>query len=133
MSSGCSRLRLLRVLAKDPSQRYADADELIAALEYERQALPALHGATAADGHAIHPAPAAAAAAAVAYAGAGSLLLATPGTESKMTQSVRDGIPTQSVGTSTMPVLGNRASTTTRVTRGLALSSAPSSAHRANG
>jgi eukaryotic-like serine/threonine-protein kinase len=71
---------VLRVLAKDPSQRYADADELIAALEYERQALPALHGATAADGHAIHPAPAAAAAAAVAYAGAGSLLLATPGT-----------------------------------------------------
>jgi beta-lactam-binding protein with PASTA domain/predicted Ser/Thr protein kinase len=72
---------VLRVLAKDPSQRYADADELIAALEYERQSLPALHGAAAAsgaDGHAIHPVPAAAAAA--AYAGAGSLLLAAPGT-----------------------------------------------------
>src|SRR5580704_17185319 len=74
---------VLRVLAKDPAQRYADADELIAALEYERQALPAPHAdatGAAADGHAIRSAPAAAATAAAAYAGAGSLLLAAPGT-----------------------------------------------------
>ncbi len=33
---------VLRALAKDPAQRYADADEFIAALARERQALPAL-------------------------------------------------------------------------------------------
>jgi eukaryotic-like serine/threonine-protein kinase len=67
---------VLRALAKDPAQRYADADELIAALEEERRRLPALSEATAAtviDGHPQH-----------AYAPpprgrAGSLLLAQPG------------------------------------------------------
>src|ERR1700710_3057359 len=39
---------VLRALAKDPAQRYADADEFIAALQRERQALPAPTGATAA-------------------------------------------------------------------------------------
>jgi beta-lactam-binding protein with PASTA domain/predicted Ser/Thr protein kinase len=49
---------VLRALAKDPAQRYADADELIAALEHERQALPAL-SATAAtpDGYARQGVP----------------------------------------------------------------------------
>ncbi|HTU79446.1 MAG TPA: Stk1 family PASTA domain-containing Ser/Thr kinase [Solirubrobacteraceae bacterium] len=67
---------VLRALAKDPAERYASADELIAALEAERRTLPALSGATAAtvaDGyprHAHTPPPA---------AGAGSLLLAQPG------------------------------------------------------
>src|ERR1700734_701386 len=32
---------VLRAMAKDPAQRYADADEFIAALQRERQALPA--------------------------------------------------------------------------------------------
>jgi serine/threonine-protein kinase len=45
---------VLRALAKDPAERYADADQLIAALQHERDALPALAGAPA-------PAPAAAA------------------------------------------------------------------------
>jgi serine/threonine-protein kinase len=36
---------VLRALAKDPAQRYADADEFIAALQRERQALPASAGA----------------------------------------------------------------------------------------
>jgi eukaryotic-like serine/threonine-protein kinase len=36
---------VLRALAKDPSARYADADELIAALERERATLPAFSGA----------------------------------------------------------------------------------------
>jgi beta-lactam-binding protein with PASTA domain/predicted Ser/Thr protein kinase len=36
---------VLRALAKDPAQRYADADELTAALQHERDALPALAGA----------------------------------------------------------------------------------------
>ncbi|MGO9321987.1 MAG: Stk1 family PASTA domain-containing Ser/Thr kinase [Solirubrobacteraceae bacterium] len=73
---------VLRALAKDPAHRYANADELIAALEHERQLLPALSGATATaaaipDGHVHHaqqpppPSP---------RAGAGSLLLAQPGT-----------------------------------------------------
>ena len=39
---------VLRALAKDPAQRYADADEFIAALQRERQALPSPTGATAA-------------------------------------------------------------------------------------
>ncbi|HSZ06802.1 MAG TPA: Stk1 family PASTA domain-containing Ser/Thr kinase [Solirubrobacteraceae bacterium] len=38
---------VLRALAKDPAQRYADADELIAALERERAALPTFSGAPA--------------------------------------------------------------------------------------
>jgi serine/threonine-protein kinase len=69
---------VLRALAKDPAQRYASADELIVALERERQALPALSGASATivgDGHVQHapqpPAP---------RVGAGSLLLAEPDT-----------------------------------------------------
>jgi eukaryotic-like serine/threonine-protein kinase len=36
---------VLRALAKDPAHRYADADELIAALAREREALPAFSGA----------------------------------------------------------------------------------------
>ena len=45
---------VLRALAKDPAQRYADADELIAALQREREALPALAGAPAATAHEAH-------------------------------------------------------------------------------
>ncbi len=65
---------VLRALAKDPAHRYANADELIAALEHERQLLPALSGASTSvlpDAHAHHDPP---------RAGAGSLLLAHPGT-----------------------------------------------------
>jgi eukaryotic-like serine/threonine-protein kinase len=36
---------VLRALAKDPAQRYTDADEFIAALQREREALPASSGA----------------------------------------------------------------------------------------
>jgi eukaryotic-like serine/threonine-protein kinase len=62
---------VLRALAKDPAQRYADADELIAALEYEREALPALSGAVAApEGQLQQPEPA------PVYAATGSMLLA---------------------------------------------------------
>ncbi len=71
---------VLRALAKDPAQRYPDADALIAALEVERQALPALSGAAAVvavpDGAVHHALPPA------ARAGAGSLLLAQEGTGS---------------------------------------------------
>ncbi len=70
---------VLRALAKDPAQRYANADELIAALEHERQLLPALSGASAVAGaggvatdHVHHAQP--------PRGGAGSLLLADPGT-----------------------------------------------------
>ncbi len=69
---------VLRMLAKDPAQRYASADELIAALEHERQLLPALSAAatgTIPDArvhHAPQPLP--------PRAGAGSMLLAAPGT-----------------------------------------------------
>ncbi len=62
---------VLRSLAKDPAQRYADADELIAALGREREALPAyaVPGALApADGYVEHAQPQAPA--------TGSLLLA---------------------------------------------------------
>jgi len=45
---------VLRALAKDPAQRYADADELIAALQHERDALPSLAGAPAAGAHDAH-------------------------------------------------------------------------------
>jgi beta-lactam-binding protein with PASTA domain len=72
---------VLRALAKDPAQRYADADELIVALEAARGLLPAsgaaAAGAAAADGaaygqpHQAHAPP---------RAGAGSLLLAQHGT-----------------------------------------------------
>jgi|HubBroStandDraft_5_1064220.scaffolds.fasta_scaffold13949_3 beta-lactam-binding protein with PASTA domain/predicted Ser/Thr protein kinase len=62
---------VLRALAKDPAQRYADADELIAALQRERDALPALSGAPAA---AVYHAPAP-----VTAMGTGSLLLAPAG------------------------------------------------------
>jgi beta-lactam-binding protein with PASTA domain/predicted Ser/Thr protein kinase len=68
---------VLRALAKDPAQRYASADELIAALEHERQLLPAAApaGAGRAPEHAHHaaqpPPP---------RVGAGSMLLAQPGT-----------------------------------------------------
>jgi eukaryotic-like serine/threonine-protein kinase len=68
---------VLRALAKDPAQRYPDADALIAALEHERRALPALSGATAVavpDGH-VHHAPQP-----PQRIGAGSLLLAPPDT-----------------------------------------------------
>jgi beta-lactam-binding protein with PASTA domain/predicted Ser/Thr protein kinase len=38
---------VLRALAKDPADRYADADELIAALQHERELLPAYSNAAA--------------------------------------------------------------------------------------
>jgi eukaryotic-like serine/threonine-protein kinase len=50
---------VLRALAKDPAARYADADELIAALQRERETLPAYTGApamSAVDGQ-VHHAP----------------------------------------------------------------------------
>jgi beta-lactam-binding protein with PASTA domain/predicted Ser/Thr protein kinase len=50
---------VLRALAKDPAARYADADELIAALQREREALPVYTGApamSAVDGQ-VHHAP----------------------------------------------------------------------------
>ena len=66
---------VLRALAKDPAHRYANADELIAALEHERQLLPALSAASAgAATDQVHHAPP------PPRAGAGSLLLAQPGT-----------------------------------------------------
>jgi serine/threonine-protein kinase len=63
---------VLRALAKAPAARYADADELIAALQRERDALPAFTGATAMTAvegqvHHVEPQP---------PAPAGSLLLA---------------------------------------------------------
>ena len=60
---------VLRALAKDPAQRYASADELIATLEAERQALPALT-AVAAPVQAHHGPP--------PRGGTGSLLLVQP-------------------------------------------------------
>jgi beta-lactam-binding protein with PASTA domain len=67
---------VLRALAKDPAERYADADELIAALQREREALPAFSGApatAAVDGHVHHAQPP------PPHSGTGSLLLAPPG------------------------------------------------------
>ncbi|HEX5852997.1 MAG TPA: PASTA domain-containing protein, partial [Solirubrobacteraceae bacterium] len=67
---------VLRALAKDPAARYADADELIAALQRERDALPAFadtDAATAVEGHVHHVQPHPAAPA------TGSLLLAPAG------------------------------------------------------
>jgi eukaryotic-like serine/threonine-protein kinase len=52
---------VLRALAKDPAARYADAEELIVALEHERQALAAHPVASAVavpDGHVHEPRPA---------------------------------------------------------------------------
>src|SRR5258707_11738541 len=65
---------VLRALAKDPAQRYADAGELIAALEQERQALPAYSGAAVAA--AAHGGGGAGRPPTGAYGGARSLLLA---------------------------------------------------------
>ncbi|HXN38024.1 MAG TPA: Stk1 family PASTA domain-containing Ser/Thr kinase [Solirubrobacteraceae bacterium] len=51
---------VLRALAKDPAARYADAEELIVALEHERSALgayTAAHAVVVPDGH-VHHAPA---------------------------------------------------------------------------
>jgi eukaryotic-like serine/threonine-protein kinase len=65
---------VLRALAKDPVQRYADADELIAALEAVRGTLPASAGAPSGaygQTHQGHAPP---------RAGAGSLLAAQHGT-----------------------------------------------------
>ena len=45
---------VLRALAKDPAERYADADELIAALQHERAALPAYTGAAVTSAYAGH-------------------------------------------------------------------------------
>src|ERR1700677_396317 len=68
---------VLRAMAKDPAERYATADELIAALQHEREALPAHAGAAAAP---VYHAPAPAAAPApLASAGSGALLLAPAG------------------------------------------------------
>jgi eukaryotic-like serine/threonine-protein kinase len=69
---------VLRALAKDPTQRYADADELIAALQQEREALPAFSGAGAVavpDGHVYHAQPM------PLHPATGSLLLAPAGAE----------------------------------------------------
>jgi eukaryotic-like serine/threonine-protein kinase len=50
---------VLRALAKDPAERYADADELIAALQHERDALPAFAAAPKSVGeHHVYHAPA---------------------------------------------------------------------------
>jgi serine/threonine-protein kinase len=68
---------VLRALAKEPTERYMDSDELIAALEREREALPAYSqaGAIAApDGYVHHAAPP------PVHASTGSMLLAPPGT-----------------------------------------------------
>jgi serine/threonine protein kinase/beta-lactam-binding protein with PASTA domain len=65
---------VLRALAKDPAQRYADADELIAALEHERARLPALSAAATTalpHGHVYDAQP---------PPRTGSMLLAQPGT-----------------------------------------------------
>jgi serine/threonine-protein kinase len=64
---------VLRALAKDPAERYADADELITALQREREALPAFSAAPVADGHLHHAQPP------PPHSGTGSLLLAPPG------------------------------------------------------
>ena len=61
---------VLRALAKDPAARYADADELIAALQREREALPAFTGATSVVEHHASPPH---------RPGAGALLLAPAG------------------------------------------------------
>jgi serine/threonine-protein kinase len=80
---------VLRALAKDPAERYADADELIAVLEHERTALPALSGASAATipaggVHHAEPPP--------APPSTGALLLAPAGASQ---YAVEDGRPPQ--------------------------------------
>jgi serine/threonine-protein kinase len=64
---------VLRVLAKDPASRYADADELIAALQHERETLPAYAPAAATNVVQPHPVPP------PHRPGAGALLLAPVG------------------------------------------------------
>jgi serine/threonine-protein kinase len=65
---------VLRALAKNPAERYADADELIAALERERKALPAYAGAPYDRHHTSeHPLPARGAAGALLLAPGGAL------------------------------------------------------------
>ncbi len=81
---------VLRALAKDPAQRYASAEELIAALEVERQALPALSGAATAVvpaaqlHHAQPPLP---------VGGAGALLLEPPSGARAAYDEPEDGSP----------------------------------------
>jgi eukaryotic-like serine/threonine-protein kinase len=48
---------VLRALAKDPAERYSSADELIAALQREREALPAYSSAPVAGVYEVPPAP----------------------------------------------------------------------------
>jgi serine/threonine-protein kinase len=64
---------VLRALAKDPAQRYADAGELIAVLEHERHELPALSGAPLGAGRGNGPAHRG------THPGTGALLLAPAG------------------------------------------------------
>jgi eukaryotic-like serine/threonine-protein kinase len=71
---------VLRALAKDPAQRYADADELIAVLEHEREMLPAFAGAPAPAVALSEVPPYHAPLAAAAYAGSGAVLVAPPAT-----------------------------------------------------
>ena len=75
---------VLRALAKDPSRRYVDADEFIAALERDREALPVSAGAAVLAAGAFgaeawaaggHEPPAGPSAPAAANAGAGALLV----------------------------------------------------------
>jgi serine/threonine-protein kinase len=63
---------VLRALAKDPAHRYADAGELIAALEHERHTLPAFSGTGLGPGRGHRPPP-------TNGPGAGALLLAPGG------------------------------------------------------
>jgi beta-lactam-binding protein with PASTA domain/predicted Ser/Thr protein kinase len=63
---------VLRAMAKDPAERYANADELIAALQHERDALPAYSPAALAGAYGGHQTSAHAPA-------AGALLLAPAG------------------------------------------------------
>jgi len=71
---------VLRALAKDPAQRYTDADALIAALERERETLPAFAGAPAPPVGAVPVVPAYPVSPTPVYAPAGSLLPASPAT-----------------------------------------------------
>ncbi len=66
---------VLRALAKNPAERYADADELIAVLQRERDALPAFSGAAVAGVFDAHSPPAQP----PHHPGAGALLLAPAG------------------------------------------------------
>jgi serine/threonine protein kinase len=68
---------VMRALAKDPAERYGDADEMIVALQHERDALPALAGAPTSvrDRHVYHAPPPTHA----THPSTGSLLLAPAG------------------------------------------------------